>query len=202
VPIKAVIFDFGGVLLRTEDDAGRRKWEQRLGIECARIEALVFDSETSRRATVGEVDAGEVWEQFARDFGLDAELLESFYADFWSGDVVNVRLVEFIGSLRPRYKTAILSNAWSNAREAFIEIYDLGGVMDEIIISAEERLAKPDPRIYQIAVDRLGVMPHEAVFVDDMLANVEAARALGFCGVHFKDTDQTIADVQRCLHVR
>ena len=199
MPIKAVIFDFGGVLLRTEDASGRRKWEQRLGVECDRIGALVFDSDTSHRATVGEVEADAVWKQLAIDFALDGAALDEFYHDFWSGDAVNVRLVEFIESLRPRYKTAILSNAWSNAREAFVDIYGLGGVMDEIVISAEERLAKPDPRIFQVAAERLGVRPEEAVFVDDMLLNVEAARALGFCGVHFRETDQAIADVKRCL---
>ena len=199
MPIKAVVFDFGGVLLRTEDASGRRKWEQRLGVECDRIGALVFDSDTSHRATVGEVEADAVWQQLAIDFALDGATLDEFYHDFWSGDAVNVRLVEFIESLRPRYKTAILSNAWSNAREAFVDIYGLGGVMDEIVISAEERLAKPDPRIFQVAAERLGVKPEEAVFVDDMLLNVEAARALGFCGVHFRETDQAIADVKRCL---
>jgi FMN phosphatase YigB (HAD superfamily) len=58
---------------------------------------------------------------------------------------------------------------------------------------------KPDARIYQLALERLRAKPEEAVFVDDMPENVEAARALGMCGVQFQNTAQTIADVKRCL---
>ena len=67
------------------------------------------------------------------------------------------------------------------------------------MVSAEEGAAKPDPAIYRIALRRLGVKPREAVFVDDVAANVEAACALGMHGVQFHTREQTIADVDRIL---
>ena len=199
MPIKAVIFDFGGVLIRTEDHTGRRKWGDRLGLEMEQLVTAVFESEASELATVGKVPAEQVWTDFAHRYGLNDEEGHEFYEDFWSGDELDTRLVDYLQSLRPRYKTAILSNAWLNAREWFTEIHGLGDAVEEIIISAEEGVAKPDARIYQIAADRLGVQLDEAVFVDDMLANVEAARAAGMRGVHFQSTDQAIADIERYL---
>jgi HAD superfamily hydrolase (TIGR01509 family) len=66
-----------------------------------------------------------------------------------------------------------------------------------MIISAEEGVAKPDPRIYHIAVERLGVRAEAAVFVDDLPENVQGAQAVGMRGVQFKNNAQTIAEIKR-----
>ncbi len=197
--IRAVIFDMGGVLLRSESESGRRKWEQRLGLAEGELAEIVFNSPVSQRATLGRATDEDVWAHVAGRFGLDHETLRQLRRDFWSGDRADVQLADFLRDLRPRYKTAILSNAWPGARKALTERWGLGSVVDEIIISAEEGVAKPDPAIYHIALRRLGVRPAEAVFVDDMAANVEAARALGMHGIQFRTREQAIADVRRIL---
>lgn len=196
---RAVIFDFGGVLVRTYDGSDRRKWAERLGLGERELISLVFDSEHSVRATRGEIPEEEMWRQLGLQLGLQAEGLAKFRRDFWAGDRLDERLVDFLKGLRPRYKTAVLSNAWSDTRKAFVEDFALDRAVDELIISAEEGVAKPDARIFRIAVERLGVSLGEAVFVDDILANVESARSLGMYGIHFRDTDQAIADVRKCL---
>ena len=200
MPVRAVIFDFGGVLLRTEDQSGRARWEQRLGLAPGALASTVFDSEVSHHATIGWASTDDVWAAVAQQYGLSDEDVRQLEQDFWSGDVLDSRLVDYIRELHPRYRTAILSNAWSDARQAFVECYGLGDAVDEIIVSAEEGIAKPDPRIFHLAVERLGVAPDEAVFVDDVPANVESARACGMCGVHFRSREQAIADVERCLN--
>src|SRR5262249_51856071 len=88
-------------------------------------------------------------------------------------------------SLKPDYKTAILSNFWPSGRKTIGGRYGLNQAVDTIIISAEEGLAKPDPRLYQRAAERLRVQPGEAVLVDDFLENVEGARAAGWQGIHY-----------------
>lgn len=197
--IQAVIFDFGGVLVRTADYLGRRKWEARLGLPERGLDRVVFDSEVAGRATVGQAPTEAVWQHVADTFGLgEAQMLE-FRRDFWSGDRLDAELVDFIRRLRPRYKTAILSNAWPDARRAFTETFGLGGAVDEMIISAEEGVAKPAARIYHIAAERLGVPPAAAIFVDDMRANVEAAREVGMHAIRFQDTAQVIAAVEAQL---
>lgn len=197
--IRAVIFDFGGVLVRTEDHGGRRKWEGRLGLPEGGLSGAVFDSEVSARASVGQLPETAVWEHVARTLRLDDAGLALFRRDFFAGDRLDAALVQFIQGLRPAYKTAILSNAWDGARRAFNEVFGLGAAVDEMIVSAEEGVAKPDARIYRIAAARLGVEPDEAVFVDDMAENVAGARAVGMFGVQFLSTPQTIADVRKFL---
>jgi putative hydrolase of the HAD superfamily len=194
-----VIFDFGDVLFRTEDPSGHRKWEQRLGLPEGGLTSIVFESEVANRSMVGEATEADVWEHVAATFDLNDEHLRELWRDFWSGDRVDAELVRFLGGLRPRYKTAILSNAWPGAREVFTQVLGLGDVVDEMIISAEEGVAKPDARIYHIAVGRLGVQPEETVFVDDMAENVQGARAVGIRSIQFKSTEQAIAEVRKCL---
>ena len=87
-------------------------------------------------------------------------------------------------------------------------IFDLGGVLkfrlgelvDLMLFDGEEGVAKPDARIYQLALMRLGVQPHEVVFVDDKERNVEAAGRLGIYTVHFKNTAQAITEIQTFLN--
>lgn len=202
--IRAVIFDMGGVILRTEKQDGRRKWEAQLGLQPGELERAVFECEASARASIGLAHEDEVWKSIAARFGLnDAQLIE-FQRDFWSGDRVDATLAQFIRDLRPRYKTAILSNAWLNARAAITQKFGMGDAVDTIIISAEEGIAKPDARIYRLAAERLGVLPQEAIFVDDMPENADAARAVGMRGVHFhkrvfENTSDFIHHLQKLL---
>ena len=193
--IQAIILDFGGVLVRLEDPRGQREWEARLGLEPGAFFDLVFGSEISARAMVGEISEAELWQHLADRLGLEVADLQNLQRDFWSGERLNVELVRFIRTLRPHYKTAILSNAWSDAREALLH-FGLDCEVDTLIISAEEGLAKPDPRIYTLAAERLGVQPEQAVFLDDLIENVEGARAVGMRAVHYQDNAQAIAEVK------
>lgn len=193
--IRAVIFDVGGVLIRARDTAKRAKWEQRLGLAKGDLPVLVFESEMSELATYGEATADDVWRDIADRFDLTDEEMARLKEEFWAADRLDQELVGFLRDLRPRYKTGILSNAWPQARRWLTEDYGLDGVVDVMVFSAEERLAKPDPRFYKIVTDRLGVRPDESVFVDDSEKNVRAARRLGMKAIRFRDTRQTIADV-------
>lgn len=198
--IRAVIFDFGGVLVRTEDASGRRKWEQQLGLPPGELDQLVFASELAQRSMIGQATQRDVWSYIATRYGLDDATLQQMRRDFWSGDRSDEKLVQFLQSLRPRYKTAILSNAWPGARRMFTEHFQLHKAVDAFIISSEEGVAKPHPRIYQIALQRLDVHPHEAIFVDDFPENVAGAQQLGIIAVLFRNTQQAIAEVQRHLN--
>lgn len=197
--IRAILFDFGGVLLRTEDHSPRRRWEERLGLPEMGLSRLVFGSPISIRAQRGEVPEEAVWQAVAATLGLGAEDLARLRADFWAGDRLDRELVAWMRGLRPRYKVGLLSNAWNTARRVFSQIYGLDEVADVMVISAEEGVMKPDGRIYRIALERLGVSPEEAILIDDMPENVEGARALGLQAIRFEDTAQTVAELRRWL---
>jgi len=196
--IQAVIFDFGGVLMRTEDPSSRRKWEEQLGLPDWGLARALFESDSSVRAMRGELAESEVWRTAAEQFRLTPQQLEALQHDFWTGDRLDRELVRFLEGLRPRYRTAILSNAWTGSRH-FFEQLGLDNVVDTMVISAEEGVIKPEPRTYCIACTRLDIRPEEAVFVDDLPENVAGAEAIGMSGVHFKNREQALAEVKAYL---
>lgn len=196
--IRAVLFDIGGVLVRTEDLEPRRQWERRFGLPDWGLAQIVFEGEAAIRATLGQATAEAPWQATADRLQLSASDLAQLREDFWKGDRYDQDLLAFIGALRPRYKTGIISNAWPGVRQMH-QAYINDSVFDTILYSSEEGTAKPGPEIYQRALARLAVPPEAAVFVDDVLENVEAARALGLAGVRFLNSAQARAEVEAHL---
>ncbi|MCP4357672.1 MAG: HAD family phosphatase [Chloroflexi bacterium] len=183
--IKAVIFDFGGVILRTQDWSGRRKWEKRLGLAKNEAEAIVFNSDMGRKAQHGQVSYDEHWAWLGNHFNLTTAEQTEFETDFWAGDVLDKGLVTFICSLRPSYQTALISNAFDDLQRVLTDIFDIADAFDVIAISAEEGIMKPDPRLYQLTLERLDCHPEEAIFIDDFAHNIAGAREIGIKGILF-----------------
>jgi putative hydrolase of the HAD superfamily len=198
--IRGVIFDVGGVLLRTHDQSGRRKWETRLGLKPGELAHLVFDSALGRQAQVGQVSLEEVWAWVGTHLGLSPPELVSLKRDFWAGDRLDRELCDYIRGLRSSYLTAMLSNNWARDGRAMAQKMGIVDCFDVFVTSAEIAVMKPDPRIYQVALDRLGLLPPEAIFVDDFVENVEAARRLGMGGVHFVDPNQARDELDEWLN--
>src|SRR5438552_9572553 len=123
--IRAVIFDLGGVLVRMEDLSEHRKWEIQLGLTEGELLKTIFGSEIGYRTSVGLASVAEMWQYVATTFGLNAEQVRELERDFWLSEKVDVELVMFLRNLRPRYKTAILSNAWPDARMVFTRKFSL-----------------------------------------------------------------------------
>lgn len=189
---RAVIWDLGGVLVRTINRAPRRRWETRLGLEPYGLESLIFDSPVSRLASIGRAEPEAIWAWAAEQLDLTPEALAQLQQDFWAGDQLDKELVAAIAGMRPALKTGIITNAWKTIRPWIEEKWQLVSAFDDIVISAEVGLAKPDPAIYRLALERLGVAALEAVFVDDFEENVAAARALGMHAIQYRDHDQVL----------
>lgn len=202
MPIRAVIFDMGGVINRSMDDTPRQQLAQRLGVPVEKLYDMVFNSETAAQASIGELSVLEHWQAVTAALGLSPHEMDEFQAQFWQGDRVDYSLVDYLRSLRERYKTALLSNAWDDLRHVLEEKWKIADAFDVIIISSEVGLVKPDGRIYELALERLGVAPAEAVFVDDFEHNVEAARSLGLHAVHFRSPQQAIEELEQLLNGR
>ncbi|GAA3117586.1 hypothetical protein GCM10010466_05750 [Planomonospora alba] len=95
-------------------------------------------------------------------------------------------------------KTCLLSNSWANdyPRDSW------DGLFDQVVISGEVGMRKPEPRIFEYALDLVGLSGPECVFIDDIEANVTAARALGITGVHHREPAETIAHLEGLFGVR
>ena len=194
--IRAVFFDIGGVLIHETNHDKRHEWEARLGLAQDQLRQIVFATQAAARAASGAVSEQEVWKEVGSQFGLREDQLPELQRDFWAGEQLDTELVQFVASLRLRYKIGIISNAWSDARFFHNEKFKMNTWTDGAIYSAEVKLAKPDPRIFQLALARLDVRAEDAVFIDDVLENVQAAQALGMRGVQFKTTEQVMAEIK------
>lgn len=108
----------------------------------------------------------------------------------YAPDTKNTLLLEYIRTLKRAYKTAILSNIsndWINQEFLSPEEQLL---FDAQILSYQTGAIKPDPAMYQLACEKLGVAPEETVMVDDIERNVTAAKELGMKGIVYKDFKQ------------
>ncbi len=196
--IKAVLFDLGGVILRTEYQSPRQHLAERLHMEYDDLVKIVFDSSSAHQATVGEVTADEHWASVMKRLKRPASEMKTIRDEFFAGDLIDRDLLEFLRSLRGKYKTGLISNAWDDLREYIVrEKFD--DAFDKMIISAEVKVAKPSAKIYKIALEQLEVSPSEAVFVDDFHENIEGCEKLGVKGIHFKGPEEALQQLKQLL---
>lgn len=182
--MRAVIWDWGGVLMRTMDIRPRMAWERRLHLYPGGLTDAVFGSRAWEQAQRGAAPADTLWAEVAESLGIGEADIPALQRDFWAGDRLDEELVGIVRELRRAgIRHGLLSNHIPEIRQ---RLGDLGPLLDAVVISGEEGVTKPEPAIYRIALERLGVAPEEAVFVDDWKPNVEAARQLGMKGVHFR----------------
>jgi len=181
------------------DDRPRLKLAEQLGLPLSQLDNLVFFSNSSQKASRGEISVGMHWEAVRNALGIRIEDMPGFLEQYWSADDVNWQLLDTIRDLHPRYKVGLLSNAWDDLRLTLQTRWDIAGLFDELIISAEVKMVKPDPRIFRLAADRLGVQPVEIVFIDDIADNIEAARKEGWIAILYQDTQKTIDVLNKYL---
>lgn len=214
MPIRAVVFDIGGILEIVPGGGDPTKhfpemiarWEEHLSMQPGELRAKIRSVDErllsmGKDLGLGTCSEEEWWDEVQRATGMSDEQMSAFVRDYW--DVYlgnpNEELMAFFSSLRPRYQTALLSNSGSGARREEQERYHFNEMTDLIIYSHEEGVEKPDHRIYALTCERLGVQPEEIVFLDDAQPNVAAAATYGMHSILFINTAQAIADVQACL---
>ena len=197
----AVVFDIGGVLEHHGDISFASRWERRLGLEPGELFMRMRKSGLGHDGNLGRITEEEFGLGIGALFDLDgrrtAELLDDLW-DWYAGPL-NTEVVDYFRTLRPRYRTGILSNAAAGGVRREDARYSLGAMADVVVYSFEEGMEKPDHRIYLRTCERLGVKPERVVFLDDREDNVTAAGELGMLAVQFTDTRQAIADVEARL---
>ncbi|HRZ21592.1 MAG TPA: HAD family phosphatase [Bacteroidales bacterium] len=197
--IKAVIWDMGGVILRTSGEDSRLEMAKEFQVPADTLYKLVFDSPSAEKATVGLISESDHWNFVADNLGVSRDRVQELQDRFWAGDTIDKQLVEFIKSLNKSYKTGLLSNAWSGARQSLDQRIPIGIVFQYSMFSCEVRLRKPDAKIYHRMLELMEVKADEAIFVDDFSENIAGANAVGIHGVQFFSTAQAIADVNQIL---
>ncbi len=198
--LRALVWDMGGVLVRNMDPSIRGRLAAQFGMTYMELENLFFGSEKASQASIGQATESDAWEFIRQKLHMQPEEMPAFIEAFWSCDQFDEELYAFTMALKPRIKVGLVSNAYPETRASlerrFPHFYHM---FDLTIFSAEVGLAKPDPRIYRMALEGLGVQPGEAVFVDDFIENVEGARAVGMQAVHFKNSLQVRGALKELL---
>jgi putative hydrolase of the HAD superfamily len=199
--IRAVIFDWGGVLIPLNFARRGRLMDERLGLAPGTVDRVLWGADW-RLLEIGAISLEAYDAHVADGLGLpDRAALRRFYDEYYADDPLVPQVVAAVRSLRGRYEVGMITNAWPDHVERTRAQYDfdLRAEFDVYINSAEVGLAKPDPAIYQLALERLGVRPEEAVFLDDNLPNVDAARMLGMQGIVVTEPDVALADLAGVL---
>lgn len=202
-PVRAVLWDFGGVILSSPFEAFNR-YERENGLPTDFLRSLNAtnpDTNAWARFERSEVTFDEfcdLYEDEARAAGheIDARAVMPLLA----GEL-RPQMVEALRRCAERLKTACITNnvvgfgdfphrARANGRDEVLALFDC------MIESSVVGVRKPDPRIYRMACDKLGVEPHEAVFLDDLGINLKPAREMGITTIKVVDPDLALAELE------
>jgi epoxide hydrolase-like predicted phosphatase len=197
--VRAVVFDIGGVLELTPDLGTDEKWQRRFALPGNEYKTRTHP--IWRAGGLGQLTLDQVHEQLGTALETDQATVAQFMADIWTEylGTLNTELRDWFAALRPRWRTGILSNSFVGAREREAAAYGFPDLVDELIYSHEVGLAKPDPAVYQLTCDRLGVRPDELAYVDDVRVCVDAARELGIHAILFESNTQVITTLESLL---
>jgi putative hydrolase of the HAD superfamily len=195
-----VIFDIGGVLERNPRTGWQRRWAERLHVDVDEFEKCL--EPIWNAGSVGAVTLTAIEGQVAETLDVDPDIVAALMDDAWAEYIggLNSELADYFARLRPRYKTGILSNSFVGARVREQAAYGFEDMCDVIVYSHEVGYLKPDDRVYHLICERLGVEPEQAVFLDDVQANIDGARAAGMHAIRFVTNAQAIAELE--AHIR
>lgn len=187
--IKAIIFDCFGVLTIT--DTWREFWSD------LKPNQVVLAREVSRKRNTGQLNEKEFIKQLSDILGRPAVEIEKEFSD---PTVKNTRLIDYIKTLKEKYKIGLLSNIGSNWITDEFLTKEEQKLFDDMVLSFEHSAAKPDPKIFKLACERLNIEPQEAIFIDDIDTYVQAAENLGMQGIVYQDFTQIRRDLEKLLN--
>lgn len=197
---RAVIFDFGGVIT-TSPMSGMRRYCEGAGIAWEDLRWLIAAGdgawsryETNAISTDEFVDAIEA-EAAAAGMTMNGR---AFLDSFYNGMSVRPEMVAVVRALRglPELRVGCITNNLRNEGERnplFDDLFEI------VVESSKTGLRKPDPRIYRLACDLLGVQPEQAIFLDDLGVNLKAARELGMATIKVDDSPTVIDELERLI---
>jgi len=200
MPISFLYFDFGNVLSVFSHDRMCRQMAEVAGVSAELVEKVLFDGDFQHRFEEGEFDTATYFERFCDAVGTrpDRGRLELAASDIFAVNESIVPLIE--GLAKAGNRLGVLSNTnechWRH-------IYDgrfaplLPGPFEEIVLSYEEHLMKPDAAIYQVASERAGIPIDHVFFTDDRTENVAGGQAAGMDAVLFENAAQLADELRR-----
>jgi putative hydrolase of the HAD superfamily len=195
--LRAVVFDYGMVLSGLPDPEARAQLLRITGLSQDEFEPLYWvDRHAYDR---GDLTGLSFWQKLVSDAGLSLapeaiDELNRWDARMWT--TANPEMLAWHQALKAHgLETAILSNMGDSVMESIVENFAWIAGFDVLIWSYQHGMAKPEPAIYELLIEKLGAAPEETLFLDDKLENIEAARQLGIVGLQFSTVEQLRRDL-------
>jgi epoxide hydrolase-like predicted phosphatase len=205
--IKAVISDFGGVITLPLNEAFARAHEE-FGVPLAALgQAMQLAASRSDEPPLFKLERGQMTDpefmaimQASISEVVGREIVLDNYGERLMRELrANEPLLEYYAGLKARgIRLAILTNNVREWQPRWMPLLP-EGMFELIVDSGFEGVRKPEPEIYELTLSRLELNAADCAFVDDLEVNVTAANELGLHGVHFRTTDQTVAELDQLV---
>ena len=199
-PIKSIIWDFAGVLLHTVNGKSfNARLAERLEVPLDVLQPVI-ESKVNDLWDMNEIGDDEFYTYLLDALQLPKEK-ESVIRHFVLKDFyVDQTLLAYIKDLKRSFTNVLLTNFPAHIHDFMQTDWIVNGAFDHMIASCDVKLIKPNPAIYELALERIGNDAGECVFIDDREVNVNAADALGMHSIVYKTREQTIKDLEKILH--
>jgi putative hydrolase of the HAD superfamily len=199
-----LLVDFGGVLT-TNVFTAFAGFSEREGLDPDHVRRAFREDETARsllfELELGRLDEESFSRRFAVAIGLSEEQSEGLIGRLWADLGPDGEMIEAVARFRAAgVRTGLISNSWGTALKYDEE--QMARLFDVTVISHLVGLRKPDPAIYTLAADELGLPPQEIVLIDDLPGNLKPARAMGMATVHHKTADESVPQLEELLGAR
>ncbi|MFQ6003393.1 MAG: HAD family hydrolase [Candidatus Zixiibacteriota bacterium] len=196
--IKAIIFDLGGVLMTDvplKQIAGELSKNSPLSEQ--EIHALLYPTQHWDFLTLGKITEDEYWDNFLKASKISEKLKKGLKKKVRSSLYPLEHAPRLVKLLKNHYKLAILSNHAKEWSEYMKQKFDLFQSFDQMIFSCDVGFRKPDPRIYETALNKLKCDPEECILIDDKKRNTDAAEKLGIKGIIFEGSLKLLEDLSK-----
>jgi len=189
--IKAILFDFDGVL--TTDKTGSQSILNALsvltGIPVQTLKNAYYPF--NKKLLYGEMSHSDMWGVFCEQIG--ASLDEKLLLEAFRRTPLDWEMLDILKSLKSKYKTGLITDNKSDRIDEIINYHHLSGLFDTVSVSARCRSGKDQRRIFDITLESLGILPHEAVFIDNSDKNLIVPREMGIKPILFDDESRDIS---------
>lgn len=143
--------------------------------------------ELDKQAAVGNLSKADFVREAANLLNKPADEVER---QFFQGTDRNQELVDFVQRARKKYKVALLSNIGGDMLDGFFTPEERERLFDVVILSGDVKMAKPDPAIFQLTLDKLGAKAMETIFIDDSVNHIKGAEKIGIRSIQFQSNEQ------------
>lgn len=184
--IRAVFFDFGGVLARIDHEEMRRL-EARYGLPEGGLWNALYEIPEWQAVKVG-LGSEEEWlaavgRKLDELAGRPIPTIQQEWSAVWRG--LDADVVGLLSGLRGRYRVGLISNALADLDDELRDHHKIDHLFDTIVNSARVGVAKPDARIFHLAAERVGEPAAACLHIDDLMTNVRGAREAGFQAIYY-----------------